>query len=191
MINTGASNYSPVLFFGTDAKKNECPFLSNFYKSPIMDPEQPQIIYTCVEQFFQHKKALFALDFETAEKILATNNPVRQKQLGRKAVFSTNNVGHTLYDWNNGESERVMFEAVKCKFEQNIDLRRLLLATETRPIGECNPRDKLWGIGLGRNNPDAQQVCRWIGKNKLGCILMNVRTFLQNKNESLERFDAE
>jgi ribA/ribD-fused uncharacterized protein len=173
----------PVLFFGTNNKINVYPFLSNFFKAPIVDPATPHVTYTCVEQYFQHKKALFALDEETAAKILQTNNPVAQKRLGRKARFDPKNVGHTIHDWDRSESVRVMQEAVTLKFTQNPELGLKLAGTGSRPIGECNPRDKLWGIGLGRDVPAAQDPTMWVGKNRLGKILMDVRTQLQRSKE--------
>jgi ribA/ribD-fused uncharacterized protein len=163
-----------ILFRGCNIKTNEYPCFSNFYKSPITDPDDSTIKYTCVEQYFQYKKAMYALDTNAAESILATSNPLRQNQLGRKAKFGTT-PGHTLQEWDDRESYAVMKEeGVRLKFTQNEFLGKVLISTGNRVIGEANPRDKRWGTGLDKNHPDAQHPSRWPGRNHLGKILMEV-----------------
>jgi ribA/ribD-fused uncharacterized protein len=155
--------------------------MSSFYKSPITDPDDPTIKYTCVEQYFQYKKAMYALDTNAAQSILATANPVRQKQLGRKAKFGTT-PGHTLQEWDDSASYAVMKEGVRLKFTQNEFLGKVLISTGNRVIGEANPRDKRWGTGLDKNHPDAQHPSRWPGRSLLGKILMEVRAELQPRD---------
>ena len=49
---------------------------------------------------------------------------------------------------------------------------------------EAAPRDRLWGIGLGRNNPKALRKATWRGKNWLGYILTEVRDELMEKEKT-------
>jgi ribA/ribD-fused uncharacterized protein len=61
------------------------------------------------------------------------------------------------------------------KFSQNPLLERFLLETGTRVLVEAAPRDLIWGIGLGQNDPRAQDPATWQGLNLLGFALMEVR----------------
>merc|ERR1711988_13482 len=61
------------------------------------------------------------------------------------------------------------------KFEQNVHARRLLIGSGERIIAEAAPRDAVWGIGCGAENPKAQNQQEWRGKNLLGQALMAVR----------------
>jgi predicted NAD-dependent protein-ADP-ribosyltransferase YbiA (DUF1768 family) len=65
----------------------------------------------------------------------------------------------------------VMFEAVHAKFAQDADLTSLLLSTGGEQLVENALHDPYWGWGSSRN-----------GENKLGRILMLVRTRLTDPN---------
>ena len=66
--------------------------------------------------------------------------------------------------------DAVMEEAVRAKFTQHADLRRVLLETGDTLIVEHRTRDSYWGDG-----PDGS------GKNMLGRILMRVRADLRDE----------
>lgn len=61
------------------------------------------------------------------------------------------------------------------KFMQNSALRSFLLSTGDKVLVEASPTDRVWGIGLRKNNPDALDPKKWRGQNLLGFILMAVR----------------
>ena len=65
------------------------------------------------------------------------------------------------------------------KFEQHDDLRDYLLGTGDRVLGEASPVDRVWGIGLSRDDPAASDPSRWRGHNLLGFALMRVRDMLR------------
>ena len=66
----------------------------------------------------------------------------------------------------------IMYEIVSAKFNQNPELRRMLLDTGTAYLEETNTwNDTTWG------------VCRGVGKNWLGMILMQVRSELSRVEE--------
>src|SRR5215467_11097005 len=46
---------------------------------------------------------------------------------------------------------------------------------------EAAPRDKIWGIGLGRENPAVHDPLRWRGRNLLGFALVKVRAVLRGE----------
>lgn len=54
-------------------------------------------------------------------------------------------------------------------------MKAFLLATGDTILAEAAPRDRIWGIGMGKNNPLAQDPANWKGKNLLGFALMEAR----------------
>jgi ribA/ribD-fused uncharacterized protein len=66
------------------------------------------------------------------------------------------------------------------KFSQNREALAILLATEGTTLVEASPSDRIWGIGLSARDPRAQQRETWLGLNKLGDVLTDIRdTFLR------------
>ena len=64
------------------------------------------------------------------------------------------------------------------------DFREFLLSTGERVLVEASPRDRIWGIGLGKHNPRALNPLEWRGQNLLGFALMCVRAQLAGTAES-------
>ena len=67
------------------------------------------------------------------------------------------------------------------KFSQNPELWDYLKSTGTRILVEASPRDRIWGIGMGKSNPDAADPAKWRGTNLLGFALTEVRDILLEK----------
>lgn len=65
------------------------------------------------------------------------------------------------------------------KFSQNPAMGEFLLRTGERVLVEASPRDRIWGIGMGAANPDAEQPRKWRGQNLLGFALMAARAQLR------------
>jgi ribA/ribD-fused uncharacterized protein len=72
-------------------------------------------------------------------------------------------------DWEQVKDD-VMRRAVLAKFEQNADIRKILLATGDARLVEDATNDYYWGCG-------AQKT----GKNMLGIILMETREILRTR----------
>ena len=72
-----------------------------------------------------------------------------------------------------------MLEGNKAKFGQNADLKAFLLSTGDALLAEASPYDKIWGIGLSREQAMNGTVEQWQGENLLGCVLMDVRDWLK------------
>jgi ribA/ribD-fused uncharacterized protein len=125
-----------------------------------------------------HKALLFA-DADIAAQIMATPVPATQKALGRKVRGFDEGV------WK-ANRERIVEEANWWKFvngtgtgEQAKGLRERFLETGQRDLIEASPRDRIWGIGFGKNNAEANRE-RW-GLNLLGKALMRVRERLKEE----------
>ena len=67
------------------------------------------------------------------------------------------------------------------KFTQHSDLKEKLINTGKKHLVEASPFDKIWGIGMDANHPDATNIDKWNGQNLLGEVIMSVRLHLQNE----------
>ena len=86
-------------------------------------------------------------------------SPRKSKRLGHKVKLRE--------DWNEVK-DNIMYEVCKAKFEQNEDIRKLLLETGDATLIEGNTwNDQYWG------------VCRGKGRNQLGKTLMRIRDELR------------
>ena len=65
------------------------------------------------------------------------------------------------------------------KFSSTAELEAYLLGTGDAVLVEAAPRDQVWGIGLGRDNPLVAQPAKWRGKNLLGFALMRARALMR------------
>lgn len=138
-------------------------FLSNFWTSHFTC--QYSLIYRAnytfpsVEHFFQASKAVDAQGFDY---VMKAYTPGQAKKRGRQVQLISN--------WDSVK-DSVMYNGVFCKFSQNVELKTWLLNTAPQQLIEGNTwEDTYWG------------VCRGVGQNKLGLILMTVRSQLTYNN---------
>ena len=130
-------------------------FLSNFYPCRI---EYDGLVYQNAEAAYQAQKEL---DFEK-RKSYQSLNPYDAKRHGRSANLRS--------DWEDVK-DSIMYEIIFAKFQQNPDLKWLLMCVVDPIVEENTWNDTYWG------------VCRGKGLNKLGEILTMVRQkFLENDN---------
>lgn len=129
---------------------------------------QTSVQFKNAEQYMMFKKSELFNDSETAKKILASDNPRDMKALGRK-----------VKNFNATEWDNVKFKLVKegnfLKFDQNPDMKRILMSTGNTTLVEASPYDKVWGIGLDENDPRALEESKWLGENLLGKALTELR----------------
>lgn len=146
-------------------------FLSNFYLTEIHSPYDCSIrnfIFDSSEQLFMFEKAIHFKDYESAYHIMMTSDPKTAKTIGRQVKdFDFDEWNHVSYD--------KMLMACRAKFSQNDDLKNKLLATGQRIIVEASPVDNIWGIGLHYSNDLVLDEKNWLGENRLGKVLMQVR----------------
>ena len=164
-----------VLFWG------EWP--SNWYRAEfnaevLIDGKKETKHFYNSEQYFMYMKAIIFGDYEIAEKILATKDPKKAKELGRIVRNYDDKV------WNDMRY-KVMVDANKAKYSQNEDLKKLITSDEFKGKGYCeaSPVDRVWGLGLGENDPLADDEKNWKGQNLLGKALDEVRDWLLKQNK--------
>ena len=126
------------------------------------------VVYNSAEQYMMARKAKLFYDEESLAKIMAATSPKVQKALGRKVK---NFDAEKWNFWCRGS----VFDGNYAKFTQNPALLEKLLETRGTVLVEASPFDRIWGIGLGPNHPDAHDRSKWRGKNWLGQVLTDVR----------------
>lgn len=126
------------------------------------------VTFACAEQFMMYGKATLFVDDEVATRILAAADPRAHKALGRKVRRFDDAV------WKR-ERERIVYDGNHAKFTQHADLLDLLIATRGTELVEASPMDRIWGIGLGAEHPDAIDRTKWRGANLLGRVLTRLR----------------
>jgi ribA/ribD-fused uncharacterized protein len=131
--------------------------------------------YLTAEHWMMSEKAKAFNDLELLPEILTAKTPEIVKTLGRRIK----NFDGKIWD-------KHKYECVKKgnfhKFNQNSELKTYLISTGDKILVEASPFDKIWGIGLGKENPDSVNPEKWQGQNLLGFALMEVRDELKLKN---------
>lgn len=134
--------------------------------------------YGCFSNFSRHGFELDGVYWQTSEhyfqaqKFVGTSyaddirhakNPSMAAKLGRSR-------SHPLReDWE-AVKDDVMCKAVLRKFETHAEIRQILLDTGDVELVENAPSDYYWGCGKDGS-----------GKNRLGIILMEIRTQLRQR----------
>jgi ribA/ribD-fused uncharacterized protein len=104
--------------------------------------------------------------------ICAAATPNAAKQFGRKV----RNFDADIWD---SVLCSVAFHVIFRKFSQSEKLRGVLLGTGDLLIAEATVNDKIWGIGIDREDTRVHEPMRWAGSNILGWALMEARTALR------------
>lgn len=154
--------------------------MTNFHffwtsKSPFSQwhPANFKIQFNCAEQFMMYTKAMVFGNYDIAIKILESNDPREQKSLGRQVK----NFDPELWD---KISQNIVFMGNYFKFTQNNNLLVNLLDTDNQLLVEASPYDKIWGIGIDKDDPKINDTSNW-GLNLLGRVLTNVRNYIKLK----------
>jgi len=151
-------------------------YLSNWASSKfVLDGR----VFTSGEQYIMWSKARVMGDERTADMIMATNDPSRQKKLGRQ-----------VHPWKPKiwarHRETVQLRAATAKFGQNRELGDRLIRTYPKRIAEASPSDTVYGIGLAPDDPRALNPNNWRGQNILGRTLERVRGALMEEAAAAE-----
>lgn len=157
------------VFFWKLGQENE--EFSNFYPCAF---KVEGITYNCVEQYMMAKKALLFGDTDIYSKIITATDPDEIKANGRLVKSFDPDV------WDECKRE-IVYAGNYAKYDQNLDLLAKLINTGDAILAEASPLDKIWGIGLDKEDPLAKSPENWKGENLLGGILEEIREKLQYK----------
>lgn len=147
--------------------------LSQWWPSPFT---LDGIAFATAEHYMMWRKATLFGDEAMAERVLATPHPHAAKALGGRVA------GFDQQTWDEHRCDIVVAGNL-AKFRQHAALRTFLLTTGRRVLVEASPVDRIWGIGLTRDDPAAADPARWRGLNLLGFALVQVRDVLHEESE--------
>lgn len=130
--------------------------------------------YSCTEQYMMAEKARLFHDDEMLAEIMKAKHPKQMKAFGRAVKHFNNDI------WNSN-----CYDIVKrgnlAKFSQNPELWAFMRTTKQRILVEASPADRMWGIGMVKENAAADNPMKWRGRNLLGFALTEVRDQLLEK----------
>ena len=163
--------FSYLLFYGHAPRADgtvgaEC--LSQWYGAGF---EIDGVRYPTAEHRMMAGKAELFGDDEMRARILAASGPSEAKKLGRQVRNFDDRA------WKRARFD-IVIAANVAKFGQNEALGAYLGSTGDQVLVEAAPRDRVWGIGMGRSNTDALDPRTWRGQNLLGFALMEARAIL-------------
>jgi len=157
-----------LLFWGHTTAKDGSINASCFSQWWPCEFTVDQVTYSSAEQYMMAGKALLFKDQQMFDQIIKTHDPKTVKALGRKVKNFEEHI------WKEN-----CFNIVKkgniAKFSQNPELGKFLLSTKDKILVEASPFDRIWGIGMGKENKFAEVPVKWYGLNLLGFVLMEVR----------------
>lgn len=126
-------------------------FLSNFYSTTV---SYDGLTFKSSEAAFQAQKCIA----EEQKKVFTELTASASKKLGRKVSLRQ--------DWDEVK-DALMKDIVRAKFDQHLDLKKMLINTGNSVLEEGNTwGDKYWGIDSRTGK----------GENHLGRILMELRS---------------
>ena len=143
--------------------------LSQWWPSPFT---VDSVTYASAEHWMMAGKARLFGDVEAERRAVAASSPAAAKKVGRQVRDFDDSV------WVR-ERFALVVEGSVHKFGQDPALRGYLLSTGERVLVEASPVDRIWGIGLARDDPRTADPGTWLGLNLLGFALMEARERLR------------
>jgi ribA/ribD-fused uncharacterized protein len=120
--------------------------------------EEHGIIYKTAEHYMMAMKAKLFQDENIFEKIVSKTSPKDVKDLGRQIKnFDPEVWDERKYNIVKGGNYH--------KFSQNKELLEFIRQTRGKVLVEASPVDRVWGIGLAEEDPNAKDPAEWKGEN--------------------------
>ena len=169
---------------GAPQTKHQKRFVHNFFEPLYFYRAYKNGITAGFSNFTSHEITYKGIIYPTSEAaIQAYKNPEDQEYIVRQSQSRTpvisKSMGRKVYlrpDWLN-VCDEIMYEIIKCKFDQHPELKINLVNTGLRPIIQHTHGDCFWGDG-GNGK----------GQNRLGKVLMRLRKYYYQQI-SHEMFD--
>lgn len=155
--------------------------------------------FSSAEQFMMYSKAKLFGDEEVAFKIMDMNNHstiLKSFMLGeittkdilssklltnkwKQAQQQIKDLGKEVSGFSEEiwAAKRIPIISVsnREKFNQNLGMKDTLMRTKEAIMVEASPWDKIYGVGLGKNDPLIKDPKNWKGLNLLGNVLTNLK----------------
>ncbi len=130
--------------------------------------ERAGVHYRTAEHWMMAEKARLFGDQKAEAEIVAAVHPGAAKKLGRSVR------GFDEARWQEARYG-IVVRGNRARFSQNPALAAFLRGTRSCVLVEASPYDRIWGIGVSRDDPRAADPSSWPGRNLLGFALMEVR----------------
>ena len=180
-----------IFFFGYEGDSPYVCF-QQWFPAPFKAPSgnvvtkdstaDDMIEFPTTEHYMMYRKAVLMNDDEIAKKTLDATHPSAAKRLGREVKNFDPDV------WTKN-ADHVVEEGNYFKFNQNEDLKEVLLESGNREIVEASPDDRIWGIGFKSDEAEGNEA-KW-GNNGLGKALMRVRDRLRKERLANKKHETE
>ena len=139
----------------------------NFHHGTLMYAADTVFEAPTSEQLFMLGKAIIFGDMKTAVQLQEPLKPGTAKKIGRGVKK------FDVHVWSQ-HGAQIMKNACRAKFFQCERFKNELLKS-TGTLCEAAKGDRIWGVGLGLNDPAVFDRQEWKGKNKLGFLLTELR----------------
>lgn len=165
-----------LFFYGHGPKSGNNAVFSNWYvlEQPFVDEDGHK--FSTSEHYMMYAKAKLFKDDAIAAKVLSCKSADEAKKLGRLVE------GFDKTTWDE-KCVQLVAKGCELKFSQDELCKTRLMSTGDLILVEAAPRDTIWGIGYGSNNPARLDPAKWRGQNRLGEVLMIVRERLRNAEQ--------
>lgn len=138
--------------------------LSSFFMTSF---EVDGTSFNCVEQYYQHTRAIAYKNYAKAKKIIQCTDPRRIKEIGDGVKYDA--------DWLPSRVS-TLYTGAMAKFQQNPSLAIALISTGSSNLYEATT-DRFFGCGIGLQSKKWANKS-WTGENVAGRILMKIRAEL-------------
>ena len=145
--------------------------LSQWFPHPF---EHEGVRYRTAEHFMMAAKARLFADEVQLALILDAPTPAEAKSHGRSVRGFVSDI------WDQS-CVAIVRDGSVAKFGSTPEMTAYLVGTGRRVLVEASPRDRIWGIGAGRDDPSVGRPSQWSGRNLLGCALMQARAELARR----------
>lgn len=139
---------------------------SNFYAHDI---HYNDMKFNCVEQAFQHAKAVMYERMDIATRLIHLKTGSEQRRCGKVVLVDDR--------WID-ERVNIMREILRCKLH-NVPQYGEWLAKTTEMIVEAVPYDQFWSSGLSKQEAIKSDPSTYPGKNVMGQLHIEMRNLLK------------